>query len=267
MSELRLRLLDSAFVLNGPATTLDELARVAPSVGGHAGATAIAIEVEPHESPQEVLTLLNMTALAQCRSFAVHAGVVGGASGAIAIPAVSGAGKSTLTAACVRLGLTYLSDEALVVAWDTGEVLGYPKWLSLSSWSAEHVGLAPFVEPERAFSARELGAVVETGPVPLAHVVLPRRASGEARLTPISRARAANELLTMSFNHYQQPARAFSLAAELARGSQAWELEYADAAAGAALLRDAFGQVPVGDATKARSSHPAGGNGPSVSHR
>ena len=230
MSTLRVELLDSRFLLHGSAALLEQVAALAPT--GPSDGPALELDVGDDDMTG-ALTLLNMTALAQCRSFAVHAGVVATADGAVAFPAVSGAGKSTLTAACLRAGLGYVSDEALVVDWDTGAVRGYPKWLSLSPWSAAHVGLLPGPD-ERPYPASALGSQATTDR--LAHVVLPTRRPGPATLTPASRAGAAHDLLTMSFNHYQRPRRAFVLAAELLRGSRAWRLDYEDAADAADLL-------------------------------
>ena len=228
---LRVDLLDSRFLLHGRATLLSDVAALLPP--GGPDDSVLEVNLGADDDLTDVLTLLNMTALAQCRSFAVHAGVVAGTGGAIALPAISGAGKSTLVAACVRVGLPYVSDEALVTDWDTGEVRAYPKWLSLSPWSAVHVGLEAGTA-ERAYPAALLGSAAEH--TRLAHVVLPVRRPGPATLEPAPRAAAAHRLLEMSFNHYQQPHRAFALVADLLRGARAWQLSYAEATAGAHLL-------------------------------
>ena len=243
---LHVDLLDSRFVLRGPSPTLDAVAALVPA--GAPDASALDIDLADDDL-NDVLTLLNMTALAQCRSFTVHAGVIAGPAGAIALPAISGAGKSTLIAACLRAGLRYLSDEALVVDWDTGEVRPYPKWLSLSPWSANHVGLEAG-DDEKAYPAILLGELA--GPTRLADVVLPVRRPGPATLQPASRAAAAHRLLEMSFNHYQQPQRAFALVADLLRGARAWQLSYAEAAEGAHLLAAHLGDSA--DTTAARGT-------------
>ena len=243
---LRVDLLDSHFLLEGPPTLLAEIAAVVPA--GAPDLAALEINLGGDDLTA-ALTLLNMTALAQCRSFAVHAGVVSGPAGVIALPAVSGAGKSTLVAACLRAGLGYISDEALVVDWDTGEVQPYPKWLSLSPWSATHVGLVAG-DDERAYPATLLGTLA--GPTRLAHVVLPVRRPGPATLQPASRAAAAHRLLEMSFNHYQRPQRAFALVADLLEAAQAWQLGYAEATEGARLLAAHLGDSA--DITAARGT-------------
>lgn len=60
----------------------------------------------------------------------LHAGVVGWKGRAIVIPATSFSGKSTLTAALVRKGAEYYSDEYAVLDAE-GKVEPFPKWLSL----------------------------------------------------------------------------------------------------------------------------------------
>ena len=234
---LRVALLDSRFELRGPSGTLAELGRLLSVSPAGQDEPALILDVGAHESVVEVLTVLNMTAIAQCQSFAVHAGVVSTPAGAIAFPAPSGGGKSTLTAACLLAGFDYLSDEALVVDWDAATVRPYPKWLSLSPWSAQHVGLPPGNGVERAYTATELSASVAPAGLPLAHVVLLRRTGSKARLEPVSRALAAHHLLTMSFNHYQRPEQAFALVCDLVRGATTWVLELDRGPEAATLLR------------------------------
>ena len=53
----------------------------------------------------------------------------------------SGRGKSTLTAALVRRGLAYLSDELAIVDPATREVSAYPKALELDDAAADLLGL------------------------------------------------------------------------------------------------------------------------------
>ena len=189
-----------------------------------------------------MLTLLNMTALAQCRSFAAHVGVIAGVDGAIVVPATSGTGKSTLVVACVRAGLSYVSDETFVADWDTGELHPHPNRLPLSPWSAAHVGLDAGIA-ETAYAAALLGSTA--APQNLAHVVLPVRRPGPAQLEPASRAAAAHRVLEMSFNHYQRPQQALTLVADLVRGAQTWQLSYPEAAEGAALLAAHLGARPA----------------------
>jgi hypothetical protein len=72
---------------------------------------------------------LHVAAEAQALLF-VHAGVVGWRGRAILLPGRTHAGKSTLTAALVRAGATYYSDEYALVDAE-GRVHPYPRALSL----------------------------------------------------------------------------------------------------------------------------------------
>ena len=85
----------------------------------------------------------------------VHAGAVE-RDGRVAIVAGnSGRGKSTLTAALVRHGLSYLSDELAIVDLATRQVSPYPKALELDDDAAELLGL-PAGTPSRASGERHV---------------------------------------------------------------------------------------------------------------
>lgn len=230
---LGVHLLDSAFLLHGGD---DELDRVAALTGrAEVGTDALDIDVTGDDLAA-ILTLLNMTALAQCRSFAVHAATVVVGTTVVAVPAESGTGKSTTAAALVREGCGYLSDEALVLDWETGAVRPYPKWFSLSPWSAEQVGLTPAGTAEGYYTVDQLGGTAARGGEQLGAVVVLDRRPGEPALEPLSRAEAARLLLAMSFNHYQQPQRAFALVTQAVLGCEAWRLGVDDPRAAARLL-------------------------------
>lgn len=210
------------------------------TVSGPLQSTAVDTDAEALEV---LLALINRAAIDQCRSWAAHCGVVARGGSALAFPAPSGGGKSTLAAACVASGWEYVSDEALVVDWDTGVLRAYAKPLSLSTWALRRLDLAdpPAGRPERPVEPRELGAHAASGPLRLGHIVTLHRRSGRAVLTSSERAAAATSLLRLSFNHYQRPAAAVELVASLARTAQAWTLAYDDPVEAALLLRDRLG--------------------------
>jgi hypothetical protein len=192
----------------------------------------------------ETLAELNAAALAAVDCLAVHAGAVAAAGQVVAFPGPSGIGKSTLTAACLRAGLEYVSDEALCLHWDTGEVIGYPRPMALSGWSAVALGLAGRPTDEVLVTAADLGAAVATGPLRLAHVVLVERAGEGAPTTldPAPRSRAVAEMLRRSFTHWRAPDRAFTLVHHVMSKADAWRLTLGDprsaAESLAGLLRD-----------------------------
>ena len=170
----------------------------------------------------------DQTALAEANLLAVHAGAVALVDRVVAIPAVSRAGKSTLAAACLRSGLDYVSDEALCLRWDSGEVVPYPRPIALSSWSAEQVA-APAADRssgDRLLTAADFGAATASGSLELAHVVLPRRGeAGEpASLESAPRREAVAELLRRSFTSWRRPDRAFALVHEVVGCASTWRL-------------------------------------------
>ncbi|HEX5495565.1 MAG TPA: hypothetical protein VFX70_13430 [Mycobacteriales bacterium] len=200
-----------------------------------------------------VLAGLNATALAGAGCLAVHAGVVARGGRAVAFPAGSGQGKSTLTAACLRAGLDYVSDEALCLGWPDAGVLPYPRPLELSGWSRAAVGLVPVSIPapddhrdggrgDALVTAAELGAGLAGPPLVLDHVVLPCRHADPARtdvaLDAAPRQRAAAALLTRSFNHWRDPDRAFDLVHEVVSRTRVWRLNWGDPTRAATVLSD-----------------------------
>ena len=70
------------------------------------------------------------------RQLVLHAGAVASATGALVLPAGPNYGKSTLTAALVRAGLAYLTDEAAAITAE-GICRPYPKAIALEPGSFE----------------------------------------------------------------------------------------------------------------------------------
>jgi hypothetical protein len=193
-------------------------------------------------------SLLNAAAIERSLDLAVHSGAVARGGSVLAFPADSGVGKSTLTAACVALGWRYVSDEALCLG-DGGEVIPYPKPLTLSTWARARVGLTQLPaavssrDEEHVVGLDDLGGQVSEGRLRLAEVVFLKRREdrrGAPRLIPRHRAEVLTGLLALSFNHYKNPERSVHMLAELATECRAWRLEYSDAGEAAALLDESF---------------------------
>jgi hypothetical protein len=144
----------------------------------------------------------------------------------VAFPAVSGGGKTTLAAAGVLGGLSYLSDEALVID-DEAQVIPYPKPMALSRWSCNTLGLTSTGE-ETLVTAGDLGGSTRTGRGPLTDVIIATYGSGTAQLERLSSSQAVVELIGKSFNHYKDPERAFRLATQSAQQVGVWKLDYDD---------------------------------------
>lgn len=200
---------------------------------------------------------LNRAFVHACPYPAVHAGVVAATGGVLAVPAVSGAGKSTLTAALVRAGAGYLSDESLVLRGGTEAgpggpapvVLPYPKPVALSPWSAAAVGLPsdgavtgelmPDGARELLFAAEDLGAVGTAAP--LRHLLLPVRDPAGPSLVALPRRDGLAALLALSFNHYRDPRRFLVVAAAAVQGAQVHRLHVGDPRATAELVLERLG--------------------------
>lgn len=252
MSEVHgVLLLDDAFAVRAPAPLLAALAAVLPPV--QVGAAARRVDVrgldvvveggatrtasDPAQLLAELAAALNAEAIASCRDLAVHAGVVALGDRAVAFPAMSGAGKSTLTAACLRAGLDYVSDEALVLS-DAGTVRPYPRPLALDGASLALLGLPAAGAAERLLTAADLDATTSSSPgLRLTHVVLLERRPGPPALTGLPRGEGAAALLRMAFNHYLDPQRALRVVAAAAGASRSWSLRLDRPDEAAAVLR------------------------------
>ena len=132
----------------------------------------------------------------------------------VAFPGVSGAGKTTLTAACLLHDLDYVSDEALCIhRAGRGEVVPYPRplalaraaWQLLARSDLSDAGL-DVGDDESIVRADRIGGRTATGELHVAHIVDLRRRAGRARLVPLPRQRGLALLLSMSFNHFKEPA-------------------------------------------------------------
>lgn len=179
---------------------------------------------------------LNRNAVDQYQGFASHSGVIGVNGHAIALPADSKGGKSTLTAAAVREGFKYVSDESLCLDLETVEVVPYPKPITLSIDSCRLLGLDAPEAGEQAVIPEELGGEVSTNRLQLSDVVFSEYGHGTASLTPIPASEIVAGLLRLSFNHYKQPAESFQVVTQIAQNARSWRLTYDEPAEAAALL-------------------------------
>lgn len=186
------------------------------------------------------LGALNLRATSRTPLLACHSAVLALGGVGLVVPAASGAGKSTLTAALVKQGWAYGSDEALGLTWDTGATVTYPRPFSLSTWSAEATGTQGGVQGvDETYHLP--GARMASG-VPLRHVVLLERGSGVPGLHPVHRATALVELVRRSFTHHRDPGQALLLYADLLQSASCWQLTLGHPRATAELLTRRLGQ-------------------------
>ncbi|HEY7049793.1 MAG TPA: hypothetical protein VH373_21430 [Jatrophihabitantaceae bacterium] len=189
------------------------------------------------DNPAHALAELTRLAVAHSPLLCVHAGVVSGPDGLIAIPGESGLGKTTLVAALLRAGFGYVSDEALALDRDSGAVTPFPRPLSLRGdvWPLLGIAPAPPPDEERLVPPAALERAAATdGRV--RHVVLARRVPGPPRLAPAARGEAVQALLRRAFNHYRAPEASFRAVVAVVREADVWTATYADAPELAELL-------------------------------
>lgn len=212
---------------------------LADSASGTAAAeVAVNVHLDVAESLAEIATRINAAVLeATCR-LTVHAGVVASGRAAIVLPAVSGAGKSTLTAACVRAGLTYVSDEAFSIS-ARDNATPYPRPVGLSEHSAALLGVQEFgvsAGAERLIAPEDLGAVARDE-VPVTHVIkISRRNGATPALESLPALDAVHLLLSNAFNHYRAPADAVYAVSRIAGSARVWRLVYGEAPDAAHVL-------------------------------
>ncbi len=166
------------------------------------GPDAIASKVDTDLAAAWLLWYLNRLAATTPHRVTIHAGAVAGPYGAVVLPGPPGAGKSTMTAALVRAGCDYLSDELAALDLDGRGVHPFPRPLALHPTSVALLAAGPGGPPARTADgadavtrpgreggllapSRSLGATVAR-PTPPAAIVMPRIVAGApGRLEPL----------------------------------------------------------------------------------
>jgi len=190
------------------------------------------------------------TALTAVSTYAVfHSAVLDDGGSGILLPAASGSGKTTLTAALVRAGFGYLSDEAALVDPATRRIHAYPKPLSVK-WPLLTARLLALPDEVAREAPREPGRIWHLDPTLLAAdcrreettvraIIFPRyEPGGRTALRPLSRSEAALRLLRCGVNHGARPPHGVALATALTAGAACYALVVNDLAAAVALVTD-----------------------------
>lgn len=137
-------------------------------------------------------------------STVLHAAVIGGPAGVVALCGSSGSGKSTLCAAAARRGWWHLSDDLALVDIERVTVAPYARPLMLRPGGRDALAVtgpigdvsaewAPFVGADRFLPASELGATIVREPQPLVAIgVLDWGAAPS--VTPLGRARTLHAM-------------------------------------------------------------------------
>ena len=163
----------------------------------------------------------------------IHAGSVATPAGeGVLLPADSGSGKSTLTAALVREGFRYLSDEAGAIDPVTRRLYPYPKALSFKKDRSEvfadlrkRYDGSPLLKKQWHLRAEDIRADAHGEPCEIRYVIVPRYEQGAATaVTAMGAAETTVELARCALNLGVYRARALPLLADVAREARAYRL-------------------------------------------
>jgi hypothetical protein len=226
------------------------------------GAEVVAADVEEDLAVAWLLWYLNRLAATTPHRVTIHAGAVAGPHGAVVLPGAPGAGKSTMTAALVRAGCGYLSDELAALDLEGRLVHPFPRPLALHPATVARVG-AGGVPPAGAVARpgrdggvlappRAFGATL-AGPTPPAAIVMPRIVSGApGRPRPLAPPTVLLGLLAHAPNLALLGTPAFVALATLAARCPGAGLEFDDPAPAAASVV-ALGGPPAGGVDTVRA--------------
>lgn len=146
------------------------------------------------------------TALATVKhSVALHAAGVARGGQALLLVGPSGIGKSTLTMCLLRQGLSYLSDEAVLVSIATQEVEAFPRAIGLERSGSTMIEFPATGNShdtqygKRYVRPSDFGASVPTVPLKVAAIVLLRDPAGVTELTRIGQGEALPYLVRQVF--------------------------------------------------------------------
>ena len=191
-----------------------------------------------------------ITSVREC--LVIHAGVVCRRNECLILPAASGSGKTTLTAALVRAGWGYMSDEAAFLDLRTGLVYPFPRPLGLSAASIRRLaldldtfdggldweeGAERFVAPDR------LRPGCSGGATPLRMMITPAYEPGaNSRVEPIRRAEGMLAAIANSMNLESFGKSGFSELAALVRGVKSYGIRVDDLDAAVEEIQRVFEQ-------------------------
>jgi len=236
---LTLRAYGRTVELAGSSPVL-ELARerLPPSYRPASGRAESQWSIESDDRVESVLSSLELWVAEHARRVVfVHAGCVVAGGRAILIPGRSHAGKTTLTAALVRAGALYYSDEYAVID-HRGLVRPYARPLSIRTGSAGAAGRGlpararvPVGElggtAGRGLAARtrvpvgELGGTAGRGPAPVGLVAVLRYGQAGWQVEPASRVEASMHLLQNAVAAQSRPRACLSAIMHATDGARA----------------------------------------------
>ncbi len=171
-----------------------------------------------------ILWHLNRAAVDNSGRFLIlHAAAVGRDGEALVLPAVMNSGKSTLATLLVQAGYRYLTDEAAAIDLDSGEVVAYPKAITLDPGTQALLPhLEPVIEVPPAAKWQVPADQVTPGAtgrrLPLRHIVFPTWAEdADNVLVPIDTIDAVIAVAKNAFNLSDHAHRLADIAALVER--------------------------------------------------
>ena len=183
----------------------------------------------------------------------LHAAAVANGRGAGLLPGPSGSGKSTLAARLTADGMGYLTDEVAAVSTATGDVVPYPKPISLKpgAWA-----LFPELEPPAVpgeedtespwhVAATRLGRGGIAAPTPLAAVIFTEyRPGADGRCEQLRPVDGLVALAQCSFTAGRPTGRDLAALADVARRVPCYRLRFSRLDDGADRVRDVLNGRP-----------------------
>lgn len=171
---------------------------------------------------------------------------------AVVLPGASGSGKSTLVAGLIRAGFRYLTDEAIALDVNSGDVVPFPKPLNLGGGS-QHLlpELRPQLDPsvkryettDWIVDVRSVGPDALAPPAPPAFVIEPSyRRGAETRLIPLRPAETAMLIIQNAFNLRVHGRAGLDLLTAIAERAPGFRLEMSDLDAACRLI----GELMIG---------------------
>lgn len=186
-------------------------------------------------------------ALGGRRHLLLHASIVERDGRAVLMSGESGAGKSTLSTLLAARGWRFMGDEFALIDPDTGEVLAFPRLISLknagiaagaAAWPAARLGPELAGTPKGTIrhlvpDARALAAMDE--PAVPALLLFPRYGAAAAT-RPVPASEAFVRLTQASTNYVALGERGFAALTSLVRGVPAHAIDYPDGDAAVAMV-------------------------------
>jgi hypothetical protein len=248
---LKLRAYGRTVELVGPKEVVDLAVQLLPSSyrltsgpaerrwtvqSGHGGqwstlvdGTALAMHLDPDSATETALSDLELWVAEHARrAVFVHAGCVVAGGMAILIPGYSWSGKTSLTAALVRAGAIYYSDEYAVID-HRGLVRPYPRPLSTRRGTG--------IQPERVTVA-QLGGRAGRGPAHVGLIATLRYAAAGWNATTVTRAGAGMHLLQNTVPAKSRPRACLHAIQQATSGARAVAGTRGEADEAAAILLD-----------------------------